>query len=175
VGYAVRGEPLAEDLWRYKSAPDPAAARERLRLMLLRFLRDRGAEVWRAAGMEHGPDLWAVVPTGRGRFGEHPLAALAAPCLRLPRVSFSARPGAEDRGRELDPAWLRVAAPVRGLDVLLLDDTWVTGSSAQSAAVALKLAGAGRVAIVVLGRHAKLPQFYRIGSRSITLGHTLWS
>jgi hypothetical protein len=37
--------------------------------------------------------------------------------------------------------------------VLLADDTWVSGGSAQSAAVALKLAGAARVAIVVLGRH----------------------
>jgi hypothetical protein len=155
AGYAVRGEALAEDLWRYKSAPDSVAApaRDRLRLTLLRFLRDRGPQIWDAAGMERGPALWAVVPTGRGRFGEHPLAELVAPCLRLPRVSFAARPGAEDRGRELDPGWLRVAAPVHGQDVLVLDDTWVTGSSAQSAAAALKLAGAGRVAIVVLGRH----------------------
>jgi hypothetical protein len=34
-----------------------------------------------------------------------------------------------------------------------MDDTWVSGGSAQSAAAALKLAGACRVAIVVLGRH----------------------
>ena len=37
--------------------------------------------------------------------------------------------------------------------MLLLDDTWVSGASAQSAAAALKQAGAGRVAVVVLGRH----------------------
>jgi hypothetical protein len=37
--------------------------------------------------------------------------------------------------------------------VLLLDDSWVSGASAQSASAALKLAGAGRVAIMVLGRH----------------------
>jgi orotate phosphoribosyltransferase len=37
--------------------------------------------------------------------------------------------------------------------VLLLDDTWVSGASAQSAAAALKLAGARHVAVVVLGRH----------------------
>ena len=39
------------------------------------------------------------------------------------------------------------------MDVLVVDDTWVSGGSAQSAAVALKLAGARRVAIIVLGRH----------------------
>ena len=40
-----------------------------------------------------------------------------------------------------------------GADVLVVDDTWVSGGSAQSVAVALKLAGARRVAVVVLGRH----------------------
>jgi orotate phosphoribosyltransferase len=37
--------------------------------------------------------------------------------------------------------------------VLLVDDTWVSGGSGQSAAAALKTAGARRVALVVLGRH----------------------
>jgi hypothetical protein len=37
--------------------------------------------------------------------------------------------------------------------VLVVDDTWVSGGSAQSTAAALKLAGARRVAVVVLGRH----------------------
>ena len=40
-----------------------------------------------------------------------------------------------------------------GGDVLVVDDTWVSGGSAQSTAAALKLAGARRVAVVVLGRH----------------------
>src|SRR5581483_6383331 len=37
--------------------------------------------------------------------------------------------------------------------VLLIDDTWTTGASAQSAAATLKSAGAQRVAAVVIGRH----------------------
>ena len=37
--------------------------------------------------------------------------------------------------------------------VLLIDDTWTTGANAQSAAAALKAAGAGPVASVVIGRH----------------------
>ena len=36
--------------------------------------------------------------------------------------------------------------------VLVVDDTWVSGGSAQSVAAALKRSGARRVAIVVLGR-----------------------
>jgi predicted amidophosphoribosyltransferase len=42
-----------------------------------------------------------------------------------------------------------------GEPVLLIDDTWTTGANAQSAAAALKAAGAGAVATVVIGRHLK--------------------
>jgi predicted amidophosphoribosyltransferase len=37
--------------------------------------------------------------------------------------------------------------------VLLIDDTWTTGSRAQSAGTALRAAGASNVAVVVIGRH----------------------
>jgi adenine/guanine phosphoribosyltransferase-like PRPP-binding protein len=37
--------------------------------------------------------------------------------------------------------------------VLLIDDTWTTGGHAQSGASALRLAGAGPIAIVAIGRH----------------------
>ncbi|MGB6617852.1 MAG: hypothetical protein WBE95_27500, partial [Trebonia sp.] len=49
--------------------------------------------------------------------------------------------------------WLTVGGAVAGADVLLVDDTWVSGASAQSAAAALKAGGARRVALVVIGRH----------------------
>lgn len=155
VGYAVRGSALAEDLWRYKSctgsAREAAEAGARLRALLLVFLREHGREVWRAAGMT-APRAVAIVPSGRGRRGEHPLGEMAG-CLRLPRVPVAVAPGRSVRCRDLDPGWLRVPGRIGGLDVLLIEDTWVSGASAQSAAVALKLAGATRVATVVLGRH----------------------
>ncbi|MGA8465859.1 MAG: hypothetical protein WB688_16960, partial [Trebonia sp.] len=49
--------------------------------------------------------------------------------------------------------WLTVGGAVAEADMLLVDDTWVSGASAQSAAAALKAAGARRVALVVIGRH----------------------
>jgi orotate phosphoribosyltransferase len=73
-------------------------------------------------------------------------------CVELPLVRFSVRP-AEIHTRGVNPGWVRVRTPVTGADVLVVDDTWVSGGSAQSAAAALKAAGARRVAIVVLGRH----------------------
>jgi hypothetical protein len=154
VGVAVRGGPLAEDLRRYKSdhaagAPEAAA---RLRELLAGFLRDEGGALWREAGMSGGPSAVAVVPSGRGRPGAHPLAGIVRSCVDLPVVALSIVPEViHIRGVDVD--WLRVTGAVTGADVLVVDDTWVSGGSAQSAAAALKLAGARRVAIVVLGRH----------------------
>jgi hypothetical protein len=154
IGLAVRGGPLAEDLRRYKSdraagAPEAAA---RLRELLAAFLHDAGDGLWREARMSAGPSAVAVVPSGQGRPGAHPLTGIVRSCVDLPVVQLAIVPGVIHI-RGVDADWLRVTGPVTGADVLVVDDTWVSGGSAQSAAVALKLAGAHRVAIIVLGRH----------------------
>lgn len=48
------------------------------------------------------------------------------------------------------------SAALRGENVLLIDETGATGNHAQSTAAALKAAGAGSVAIVLLGRHLNI-------------------
>jgi hypothetical protein len=93
------------------------------------------------------------VPSGRGRPGGHPLVGLVRSCIDVPLVRLAVAPERAAHARGVDPGWLRVEGPVAGVDVLVVDDTWVSGGSAQSAAVALKLAGARRVAIIVIGRH----------------------
>jgi hypothetical protein len=175
VAYAVKGSRHARRLWTYKSAglaragpagtapaagapgpPEAGAAeqeeaRRALTVLLLVFLREHGACLARAAGWT-GPTHLAVVPSGRGRPGPHPLLALVRPYLRLPWARLMAHPAALSRDRDLDP--LRFTAPrLDGARVLLLDDTWTTGASVQSAALALRGAGASAVAAVVLGRH----------------------
>jgi hypothetical protein len=156
IGYAVRGLALADDLRRYKSQyadrPAAAAAAGRLSLLLGGFLAEHGTALWAAAGMTAGPSAAAVVPTGQGRSGVHPLTGLVRACVDLPLLRLETVP-AEIHDRYVNPHWVRVRDPVAGADVLVIDDMWVSGGSAQSTAGALKLAGAGRVAIVVLGRH----------------------
>lgn len=165
VVFAPKGSLVAQFLWQYKAvlakgddplstpARGPAEARTAsalVRALLLVFLRDHGACAWRLAGFDR-PTHVAVVPTTRGRPGEHPLRRLIAPYLGLPWVRLA--PGRPDqRERDLDPRRFR-SALVPGARVLLLDDTWTTGASAQSAAMALRLAGARSVATVVVGRH----------------------
>ncbi|HYK31308.1 MAG TPA: phosphoribosyltransferase [Streptosporangiaceae bacterium] len=152
VVFAPKGSPIARYLWQYKS-PGPSAeaatAGTVLLALLLVFLRDHGACGWRAAGFSQ-PSHVAVVPTARARPGVHPLRRLIAPYLGWPWAELSARP--DQRERDLDPSRFE-AAPVPDARVLLVDDTWTTGASAQSAAMALRRAGARSVATVVIGRH----------------------
>ena len=93
--------------------------------------------------------IYAPEPVGRP--GPHPLLALAAPYLRLPVTGLVIRPG--EQGRDPNPDRFAAERTGPGASVLLLDDSWVSGASAQSAVAALKRAGARHVAVVVLGRH----------------------
>jgi hypothetical protein len=146
ISYAMRGSAFAGDLWRYKCGKASPAS---LLALLLVFLHDHGACVWRCAGMP-APDRLAVVPSGCGRAGAHPLLRLIAPYLRLPVAGLAMHPGTQGRFLSMDRF---TADSAGGANVLLLDDSWVSGASVQSAATALKLAGASCVAAVVLGRH----------------------
>ncbi len=154
IAYAIKGDPHARRLWQYKSAGLPRGIAEiaasLMRAQLLVFLRDHRACVFRAAGMT-GPTHIAVVPTARRRPGPHPLRALVAPYLHGPWAELTAS-SRQEGTRELDPGRF-AAAPIPGARVLLIDDTWTTGASAQSAAMALRRAGALSVATIVLGRH----------------------
>ncbi len=160
VAYAIKGGPHAKRLWQYKSIigsrnrelDGAAASAGRLLLaLLLVFLRDHGRCGWRRAGITWPPTHLAVVPSARGRTGPHPLRTLISPYLSCRWTELVATPDYH-QARELDPGRF-VAAPVPGGRILLLDDTWTTGASAQSAAMALRRAGARSIATVVLGRH----------------------
>jgi phosphoribosylpyrophosphate synthetase len=156
IAYSVGGTGYATALWQYKSAAADAAsrksARAALRLILLAFLHDHGRCLWSCAGVA-APTHVAVVPSGRGCGGTHPLRSLAGSYLTLPWADLVTRPGEPALGRDLQVGRFRAAGRLTGATVLLLDDTWTSGASAQSAAAALKLAGARSVVTVILGRH----------------------
>lgn len=59
---------------------------------------------------------------------------------------------AGSNNRELSPDRFTATGDLRHRAVLLVDDTWTTGASLQSAAAALKRAGAAEVAGLVIGR-----------------------
>ncbi|KAB8197871.1 hypothetical protein FH608_004985 [Nonomuraea phyllanthi] len=160
--YAVVGTQADRDMYRYKDPmPDNQRLRnpsyQRLLLLLLGFARTHAPCL--DVGARKPVTGMTVVPSLRGRLGPHPLAALAAV---LPRcwapVGLEAVLGiSESRRRETRPDHFLVHDPaaVAGEHILVVEDTWVQGGHAQSAAAALLLAGAADVTIVVLARRIR--------------------
>lgn len=132
-------------------------ARVDLTALLHFFLTRHGRCLSRAAG---APGAVASVPSTQDRPGAHPLWRLAQPLRALPSVDLRVNPEGRAPVHSLDPKRFIVAdrsVPLAGT-VLLLDDTWTSGSCVQAASHALKTAGADRVVVVVLGRWLK-PEF----------------
>ncbi|MDR1189348.1 MAG: hypothetical protein LBK95_18170, partial [Bifidobacteriaceae bacterium] len=108
-----------------------------------------------AAWPARSPDRewrWATVPSVRsGRRGEHPFHRLVAALLSAERevpIRALETPG----GRDFNPARFECGPIPAGAPVLVLDDSWTSGANVFSAAAAMRRAGAGAVAAMVLGR-----------------------
>lgn len=147
------GDQLWHRLRSYKDAADVrvrAASQGDLARLLGPFLRYHLGCVAPGA-----PGDWGlvVVPPTRERAARHPLEQVVRRCpglrRRLVRGLRTARPPEHNRAR--DDAFA-VTGDVAGRSVVLLDDTWTTGASAQSAASALRGAGACVLGVVVIGR-----------------------
>jgi hypothetical protein len=158
ISYSVAHEQLHHALRLYKRIGGTAGRRLTLELssVLWRYLDAHERCVARAAGVDHF-ELITTVPSGEeARDESHPLRAIVgeivAPTVgrheRLLRRSTTEVAPHDFESRKFEP--------VRALDgepVLLIDDTWTTGASAQGAAAALRKAGSGPVAAIVIGRH----------------------
>ena len=113
ISYAVKGAGHAARLRLYKTdTPGAAAAGASLQALLLVFLHDHAPCIWRYAAMPP-PTRLAVVPSGQGRPGVHPLLGLLSPSLALRPVTLAVRPG-EHLGRELNPRRFRAESPLPG-------------------------------------------------------------
>lgn len=158
ISYSVAGEQLHHALVSYKRGPRPAATELGLQLaaVLWRFLAEHERCVARALGVAAIPLVTTVPSNDRSRDDEHPLHGLVQRTVRPTSERFRRLLRRTDR-----PATPHVfcseryvaTAPLDSEPVLVIDDTWTTGANAHSAAAALKLAGAGPVAAVVIGRH----------------------
>jgi predicted amidophosphoribosyltransferase len=102
------------------------------------------------------PTLVTTVPSTRPatRPGEHPLVAVVrrSPLLAsLHRPVLTRGPGQVGHQRANDDAFI-VNGALQSHNVLLIEDTFTSGARAQSAACALRLAGAAAVTVVTAGR-----------------------
>jgi predicted amidophosphoribosyltransferase len=158
ISYSVALEQLHHALRSYKRIGGAAGRRLTLELasVLWRFLDSHEHCVARAANTDRFA-LVTTVPCGDpSRDQTSPLRAMVGEIVgrthrRYERLLRTAQASLEPHAFDLDK--FTATRPLDGEPVLLIDDTWTTGASAQSAAAVLRRAGAGPVAAVAIGRH----------------------
>lgn len=145
----------SHDLRMYKKTPGSEAARNNLAALFLDFCMVHIPCVKRAAGIAAFSHV-AFVPSTKRPGHPHPLQTLLAQTVRsLHRIELEVNTDIDPRSRKFHEDWFllgEIPAPRSETDVLLIDDTWVTGARAQSAAHRIKQAGARTVVTVVLAR-----------------------
>lgn len=155
----------SESAWRvlrsYKDGPADSTQqlfRLQVAALLARFIRHHALCIAGATGQQW--DTVTVVPSGRARAGEHPLeeALRRATALGALYKPLLVRSGVPLSPRAADDRKYDVTENVHGRRVLLVDDTFTSGSSAQSAASSLQRAGANVVSVLVVGRVIR-PEF----------------
>jgi hypothetical protein len=157
ISYSVAGEQLHHALGSYKRLQGVIARRFALGLaaVLWRHLALHEGCLTRAVAIPAFSLATSVPSSSLDRDAVHPLhdlVALVEPVQGryerlLRRTDVPATP------HEFNPHKYEAVVDLAGHSILLLDDTWTMGANAQSAAAALKAAGAEHVAAVVIGRY----------------------
>lgn len=151
LAYGVSGYQSGAVMRAYKAEYPGSTAVETVQFMLAYALI--GHEPCLVDPVHGAPTLWATVPSLAARPGLHPLHVMANRVLgnKLPMADLTAAPKLAGPARSFTPANY-VAAGVAGRHVLLIEDTWTTGAHVESAAAALKAAGATAVTTLVVAR-----------------------
>ena len=143
----------------YKDGIDSAQAfaAPRLAAILWRFIEIHEPCIARSAGVT-AFDLVTTVPSSTPDSDEaRPnLRWIVQACAPLePRFERVLVATGQVSGRKYSPDRYTSNADLDGRQALLIDDTWTTGGHAQSAASALRDAGATHVGLVTIGRHVR--------------------
>jgi hypothetical protein len=158
ISYSVGGEWLHHAIVSYKrdadpSVPDAVAALARI---CAAFVSTHEACVAAASGVP-GFRLVTTVPSGAPlRDLHHPLRRIVGELVAPTRDRYErllVRSETPAIPRVFDPGRYSPTRRLDGEAVLLIDDMWTSGASAESAAAALLAAGAGTVAAIVVARH----------------------
>lgn len=157
ISYSIAGEQLHHALAGYKRLHGVIARRLTFGLaaVLWRHLALHEACLARAAAVP-AFSLATTVPSSRPeRDAVHPLHELVSLVEPLQSRYQRAlrRTEAPATPHEFNRCRYESLRDLTGHSILLVDDTWTKGANAQSAAAALKAAGAERVAMVVIGRY----------------------
>jgi hypothetical protein len=154
LSYAIAGSPSAALVRDYKNHP-ARCVRERhtavIKALVWLGITRHERCIGCAAGLAVSCRL--VIPSLTSRPGRHPFAGLAHMVhAASDAVALMPAPDARCDRAINDKFVLQPAARLNGEHVLILDDVWTTGSNAQSAALAVRRAGAAAVSVMVVGR-----------------------
>lgn len=153
ISYAVRDQQHAHNLRMYKAQhPDSGRAQVDLLALMHCFLAGHARCLF---GAGTRPAAVAIIPSTKGRPGTHPLSRISAGLLSLPSAELIPNKAISGDCRDARRDWFTLkptALTRRKGAVLILDDTWTTGSRVQSASYTLKQAGYAPVTALVLGR-----------------------
>lgn len=158
VSYSVGGEWLHHLIASYKRDADPSVpdALGTLAELCADFVENHERCVAAAAGVT-GFQLVTTVPSADPvRDLHHPLRRIVGASVGATRDRYErllVRSAAPAIPRVFDACRYRATRALNGEAVLLIDDMWTSGASAESAAATLRAAGAGTVAALVLARH----------------------
>jgi hypothetical protein len=100
-------------------------------------------------------DMRVTVPSLNHRPGVHPFTAIAHAMGAVDDTRPALVPAPRAVSDRIVSASQFAVVPkcsLAGQHILILDDTWTTGSNTQSAALTLRQAGAHRVSVMVVGR-----------------------
>ncbi len=158
VSYSVGGESLHRLIASYKRDADPSVddAVRTLAEICEHFVDRHEQCLLDAVGVPEFELVTTVPSSDSRRDAHHPLRRIVGELVKETRdrherlLLRSARPAIT---RSCDSGRFRATRSLGGETVLLIDDMWTSGASAQSAAAALLDAGAGTVAAIVLARH----------------------
>lgn len=158
VSYSIAGEQLHHALAAYKRGGGTVARRLGVELaaVLWRHLAEHEACVARAAGADRFELVTTVPSSDRTHDQTHPLRLVVSELVGPTRERYRPLLSRSDtvvEAHEFSARKFEARGEIADRSVLLIDDTWTTGANAQSAAAALKAAGAGAVAAVVMGRY----------------------
>lgn len=157
--YAVKGAQLYRSLFAYKESGEARYVQD-ARQLIRGVLYFAFADHYRCLEAQEGSvDAWCIVPslrpTANTKSVDHALSRIASSVIgdRLPELNLWTTPGEGKRVYQPERLHL-VHTPDadRARHVLLIEDTWVTGSNACSAAEALFREGIEKVSILTIAR-----------------------
>jgi predicted amidophosphoribosyltransferase len=129
-----------------------------LAAVLWRFLARHESCLARRTGVDRFPIVTTVPSSDVERDTAHPLHEIVGRLVGHTAGRFErllAPSGADVEKRTVDAGRYQAMRELDSESVLLIDDTWTTGASAESAAQVLKVVGARAVSAVVIGRHIR--------------------